>query len=183
MLKRPEEDTWSFYFPLVHWLNCTLMEKTSVIKLLILHTPKKSDKGKHYLNLSGKGNVNADLIVFSSKVMQMTAAVGRSFQNWQSNWIWLREKKYLNSRTSQDRQTSLIFPDALRSTHIRNNIVRGRIVKMQRFQMLTHQSGCRPQPASPEATLRSRTGSHLCKAYSEHSQVKSHSHPCHSVSD
>lgn len=38
------------------------MEKTSVIKLLILHTPKKSDKGKHYLNLSGKAFLLADKV-------------------------------------------------------------------------------------------------------------------------
>jgi len=30
------------------------MEKTSVIKLFTLYTPKKLDKGKHYLNLSRK---------------------------------------------------------------------------------------------------------------------------------
>lgn len=42
------------------------MEKTPVIKLLILHTPKKSDKEKNYLNLGGKAFLPADKVTLQS---------------------------------------------------------------------------------------------------------------------
>lgn len=39
------------------------MEKTSVIKLFTLHTAKKLDKGKHYLNLSRKVFLLIDKVI------------------------------------------------------------------------------------------------------------------------
>lgn len=86
-------------------------------------------------------NLNADFIVFSSKVMQtkqkQLKGVSRTDEVIGPNQ---EKRNTLTQGLFQDGQASLIFPDTQRSTQIRNNIVTGKTAKLQHFQTLTHQS-------------------------------------------